>query len=159
MNQGRNVRQKNATQQVPGAGGGFAGPPLSPTAEVVVGAGGQPAVTDTMDPWGFYVGNVAAACLATNEAIVKRGERGTEGKEEPQQQQRKDEQAEEEKLRQRASSRVIAWQSRERKRIVIEVLQERQTELKGRNHELNRENEQLKLAISHLKKKAATKRL
>jgi hypothetical protein len=85
---------------------------------------------------------------------VKRGERGIEGNEEQQQ----DKQAEE-KRRQRASRRLTAWQSRERKRIEIEVLQERKTELKGRNEELTRENEQLQLVINHLKKKAATKRI
>jgi hypothetical protein len=155
MIRGRNVRQGNAPQQVPGAGRGFGDPPLSATMEGVVGGGGQPAAsTDNMDACGLYGGNVAAACLATNDTVVKRGERGIEGNEEQQQ----DKQAEE-KRRQRASRRLTAWQSRERKRIEIEVLQERKTELKGRNEELTRENEQLKLVINHFNKKAATKRI
>jgi hypothetical protein len=103
--------------------------------------------------WRLYGGNVAAACLATNDTVVKREGRGPEGNEKQQQQQ------DEEKRRQRASNRLTGWQSRERKRIVIEVLQDRKTALKGRNEELNRENEQLKLVINHLNKKAATKRI
>jgi hypothetical protein len=148
MNWVRNLRQANAPQRVPGAGRRL-GLPLPATAGGVVGGGGQPAAAaDTIDPWAFYGGNIAAACLATNDAVVER-ERGTEGNEEQQQDGKT-----EENRRQRTNRRLTAWQSRERKRIEIKVLQERQSELKGRNEELNRENEQLKLVI-----KAARKRI
>jgi hypothetical protein len=115
-------------------------PPLSSHDQAMVG--GQSAA-DVIDPWVLYGGNVAAACQATNLAVVdQQQEEGNIGEDD-------------DKRRQRASSRLTAWQSRERKRIEFEVLQERQTELKGRNIVKQRENEQLKLLIECLK---ATKR-
>jgi hypothetical protein len=104
-----------------------------------VGAGvGQASTSDKFDPWAFYGGNVAAACLATNDAVVE--PQRTEGTGE-----------DEEKKRLRANSRLTAWQSREKKRIEVEFLQERQAELKGRNEDLQKENSQLEHVIDRLK--------
>lgn len=59
-------------------------------------------------------------------------------------------QQEKEKRRQ-LSSRLTAWQSRERKRVEVEDLQERQQRLRRRNEHLHRENTELRLAIKELK--------
>lgn len=114
------------------------GSPLSTNAlsfqSQLVGEGGA---MDIIDPWGLYGGNIAAACQATNESI-KDG-------------QQDEANLDEEKKRQRAHNRLTAWQSRERKRIEFEVMQERKTELTRKNDELKKENEQLKLVIQRLK--------
>lgn len=106
---------------------------------------------NTIDPWVFYDGNIAAACFATNDDIMER-ERGAEDD-----RKRKQDEISEEKRRQRASSRLTAWQSRERNRIEFEVLQERQTELKSRNEDLKKENDQLQRVIKTLKTNVAVK--
>jgi len=100
-----------------------------------------------IDPWFLYGGNIAAACQATNAVVdvhhrTKDEEKAVE---------------DEEKKRQRANSRLTAWQSRERKRIEFEVLQERESELKKRNQELQQENEKLKIIIDSLKTNATTR--
>jgi hypothetical protein len=83
----------------------------------------------------LYGGNIAAACEAANlEAAKKQGESS---------QAKDDENAQ----RRRAASRITAWQSRERKRIEMEVLQERKAELTCRNSDIRSENEQLRLLI------------
>jgi hypothetical protein len=93
---------------------------------------------DGLDPLAMmYGGNIAAACKATNQCV-------TEGKE-----QELD--ANEEKKRQRASNRLAAWQSRERKRIEFEVMKERKAELEKQNEDLKRENEQLGRVIQQVK--------
>lgn len=97
------------------------------------------APSDAAGPWGLYGGNIAAACVAANEEVVKRR---SEGVTEDEDQERK---------RLRDSSRLIAWQSRERKRIEMEVLRERQTQLQQENQELRKENEQLQSIIQWLK--------
>ncbi len=96
---------------------------------------------DAIDPWILYGGNIAAACQATN-AVVEVHHRT-----------RDEEKAieDDEKKRQRANSRLTAWQSRERKRIEFEVLQEREAELKKRNMVLHQENKQLQLIIRSLR--------
>ena len=89
------------------------------------------------DPWSLYGGNIAAACRATNEAVVhERQEEADDDKE---------------KQRQRASNRLTAWQSRERKRIEFEVMQERKVELTRKNAELTKENTQMRLLIRRIK--------
>jgi hypothetical protein len=91
---------------------------------------------DDFDPFS-YGGNIAAACAATNQSI-------SEGKEQ-------ELNADEEKKRQRASNRLTAWQSRERKRIEFEVMKERKAEITKKNEDLKRENEQLRLLIQKVK--------
>lgn len=104
-------------------------------------SGEPPSSSHTIDPWFLYSGNIAAACQATNAVV------------EVHHQTRDEEKAVEDndKRRQRANSRLTAWQSRERKRIEFEVLQEREAELKNRNLELEQENEQLKLIIGNVR--------
>jgi bZIP transcription factor len=86
----------------------------------------------------IYAGNIAAACEATNQEVAQK-----------QKEVIKDDN--EELQRKKAASRITAWQSRERKRIEMEVLQERKAELTRRNADLRSENEQLRLLISNLK--------
>jgi hypothetical protein len=93
---------------------------------------------DDSDPLAvMYGGNIAAACEATNQSV-------NEGKEE-------ELDADKEKKRQRASNRLTAWQSRERKRIELEVMKERKAELTKQNEDLQRENEQLRRVIQQVK--------
>jgi hypothetical protein len=89
------------------------------------------------DPWFLYGGNIAAACLATNESVVYTRKAETD--------------SDRDKQRQRASSRLTAWQSRERKRIEFEVMQERKAELTQRNNEIRTENDEMKRLIQRLK--------
>jgi hypothetical protein len=101
-----------------------------------------------IDPWFLYGGNIAAACQATNAVV------------EVHQRTRDDTKTvdDDDKRKQRANSRLTAWQSRERKRIEFEVLQEREAELKGRNLELLQENQKLKMIIASFKSNAALSR-
>lgn len=96
---------------------------------------------EAIDPWFLYGGNIAAACQATNAVV------------EVHQRTRDETKAvdDDDKRKQRANSRLTAWQSRERKRIEFEVLQEREAELKSRNLELMQENQQLKMIIGSFK--------
>jgi hypothetical protein len=94
----------------------------------------------TLDPWALYGGNIAAACRATNSSVTEQEAHKGD-----------DIDTDAEKHRQRASSRLTAWQSRERKRIEFEVLQERKEELNERNLRLERENEHIKVLIEQLK--------
>jgi hypothetical protein len=99
----------------------------------------QHASPDVVGPWGLYGGNIAAACEAANEEVVKRRSEGTIDDEDR------------ERKRLRDTSRLVAWQSRERKRIEIEVLQERKTQLHQLNSDLRTENEQLQSIIQGIK--------
>jgi hypothetical protein len=85
----------------------------------------------------MYGGNIAAACEATNQSV-------SEGKDQ-------ELNADEEKKRQRASNRLTAWQSRERKRIEFEVMKDRKAELTKRNEDLKMENEQLGRVVQQIK--------
>lgn len=98
------------------------------SAAAAVGAGLNP----------IYARNIAAACEAANHEAAQKQKETTKGDDE-------------EIQRKRATSRITAWQSRERKRIEMEVLQERQVELTRRNADLKSENEQLRLLILNLK--------
>jgi hypothetical protein len=86
----------------------------------------------------MYSGNIAAACEAANQEVVQK--HNDHPKDDDEEIQRK-----------KAASRIVAWQSRERKRIEMEVLQERSAELTRRNAKLKSENDRLKLLIAHLK--------
>ncbi|KAL3915024.1 MAG: hypothetical protein SGILL_005840 [Bacillariaceae sp.] len=93
----------------------------------------------SVQPTGLYEGNIAAACEAANqEAAQKQNES-------PQ------EQEDENIRRKKAASRITAWQSRERKRIEMEVLQERKADLTQRNSDIRSENEHLRMLIARLK--------
>jgi hypothetical protein len=86
----------------------------------------------------IYAGNIAAACEAANQEVAQRHKEPSHDDNE-------------EIQRKKATSRIVAWQSRERKRIEMEVLQERKAELTKRNAILTSENKQLKLMIAHVK--------
>jgi hypothetical protein len=110
------------------------------------------AVDDTtIDPWFLYGGNVAAACQATNEVAGTSHQYSSKDEEQRSRKVAIEEEVNDEKVRQRAHSRLTAWQSRERKRIEFEVLQERQTELKSRKVQLQQQNNYLKQVIENLK--------
>ena len=93
---------------------------------------------DGFDPFAMmYGGNIAAACAATNQSVTESKEQELD--------------AGEEKKRQRASNRLTAWQSRERKRIEFEVMKDRKANLTKQNEDLKRENEQLQRVIQQVK--------
>ena len=125
--------------------------PSGATAGTSAAAAGSTATSNIYDPWAMYGGNIAAACQATNDFVqeqsIQQGAGGGGGEDGGQVENAVDD----EKQKQRASSRLIAWHSRERKRIEFEVLQERKDELTGRNASLKQENERLKLVINYLK--------
>ncbi len=90
----------------------------------------------------LYGGNIAVACKATNAEVAQKSkEASVSGNEENQ--------------RKKAASRIVAWQSRERKRIEMEVLQEWQVELARRNDDLKSENERLRLLVERFKSATA----
>jgi hypothetical protein len=94
---------------------------------------------DVIDPWDVYGGNsnIAAACRATNEEV---------------QTAKQDNAVEhDEKQRQLAAGRLTGWQSRERKRIMMEATQERKDYLTQKNAELRTENEHLQNSIKQIK--------
>ncbi|KAG7361478.1 bZIP transcription factor [Nitzschia inconspicua] len=86
----------------------------------------------------IYAGNIAAACEAANQEVAQK-------------QKDTNNDADDEIRRKKAVSRITAWQSRERKRIEMEVLQDRKAELVRRNADLRSENEQIRLLIENLK--------
>jgi hypothetical protein len=87
----------------------------------------------------LYGGNIAAACEASNEETAQKLKESSKND------------AEDQHLQKKKAARIIAWQSRERKRIEIEVLQETQAELLHRNSELKYKNAQLRLIIDAIK--------
>ena len=102
----------------------------------------QPNESHEVNPWSLYEGtNIATACAAANaegEGHDVDDATSTHSEES------------EKKRRRRASNRLIAWQSRERKRIELEALQERKEDLESRNVGLRTENENLRSIIQRL---------
>lgn len=107
------------------------------------------------DPLGLlYKGNISAACVATNTARVQQQKQ--DRTKTPQNDEEKA--ADDKQRKQRATNRLNAWKSQERKRIEFEVLQERQAELEWRNKDLKKENDKIRQIIQDIKAAAKNKR-
>ena len=135
MNAGDSMSTGN--QGLPDSSGSFAVKPQDSLATCATQGESDESSSKWNDPWALYGGNIAAACRATNESVVTSRQEDTDD--------------DKEKQRQRASNRLTAWQSRERKRIEFEVMQERKAELTRKNAELKKENEQIRLLIRRIK--------